>query len=90
MTGPFRSGSPLKPPLVGYASRLPNENLEINHQPPNRGNSETINENAGRAAKSEIRNSKFEIENELVLEHAPLVIDTRGIYRDRNGKVHPA
>jgi UDP-N-acetyl-D-glucosamine dehydrogenase len=26
----------------------------------------------------------------LVLEHAPLIIDTRGVYRDHNGKVHPA
>ncbi len=28
-------------PLVGQASRLPNERTEINDQPPNRGNNET-------------------------------------------------
>jgi UDP-N-acetyl-D-glucosamine dehydrogenase len=26
----------------------------------------------------------------FVLEHTPLVIDTRGVYRHQNGKVHPA
>jgi len=30
------------------------------------------------------------VDYDLVLEHAPLLIDTRGVYRDHNGKVHPA
>jgi UDP-N-acetyl-D-glucosamine dehydrogenase len=30
------------------------------------------------------------VDYDLVLQHAPLVIDTRGVYRNRNGKVHPA
>ena len=30
------------------------------------------------------------VDYDLVLEHAPLVIDTRGVYRHNNGKVHPA
>jgi len=30
------------------------------------------------------------VDYDLVLDHAPLIIDTRGVYRDHNGKVHPA
>ena len=30
------------------------------------------------------------VDYESVLEHAQLVVDTRGIFRDRNGKVQPA
>ena len=30
------------------------------------------------------------VDYDLVLEHAPILIDTRGVYRDHNGKVHPA
>jgi UDP-N-acetyl-D-glucosamine dehydrogenase len=30
------------------------------------------------------------VDYNLVLNHAPLIIDTRGVYRDRNDKVHPA
>jgi UDP-N-acetyl-D-glucosamine dehydrogenase len=30
------------------------------------------------------------VDYDLVLEHAPLVIDTRGVYRDGDRKVHPA
>jgi UDP-N-acetyl-D-glucosamine dehydrogenase len=30
------------------------------------------------------------VDYDLVLEHAPLLIDTRGVYREHNGKVHPA
>ena len=30
------------------------------------------------------------VDYDLVLENAPLIIDTRGVYRDHNGKVHPA
>ena len=26
----------------------------------------------------------------LVLEHTPLIIDTRGVFRDHDDKVHPA
>ncbi len=48
-------------PLVGQASRLPNERFEINDQPPNRGNEETSGGITGRADKSEIRNPKSEI-----------------------------
>jgi UDP-N-acetyl-D-glucosamine dehydrogenase len=31
-----------------------------------------------------------QVDYDLVLAHARLVIDTRGVYRDRDGKVHPA
>ena len=31
-----------------------------------------------------------DVDYDLVLDHAPLIIDTRGTYRDHNGKVHPA
>ncbi len=30
------------------------------------------------------------VDYDLVLNNAPLIIDTRGVYRDHNGKVHPA
>ncbi len=30
------------------------------------------------------------VDYDLVLDHAPLIIDTRGVYRDHNGKVHSA
>ena len=30
------------------------------------------------------------VDYDLVLEHAPLIIDTRGVYRGRNGKVRKA
>ena len=30
------------------------------------------------------------VDYDLVLEHAPLIIDTRGLYREQSGKVHPA
>ena len=30
------------------------------------------------------------VDYDLILDHAPLIIDTRGVYRDHNGKVHPA
>ncbi len=30
------------------------------------------------------------VDYDLVLEHAPLIIDTRGVYRHKNGKVHSA
>ncbi len=31
-----------------------------------------------------------QVDYDLVLANAKLIIDTRGVYRDRNGKVHPA
>jgi UDP-N-acetyl-D-glucosamine dehydrogenase len=30
------------------------------------------------------------VDYDMVLEHASLIIDTRGVYRDRDGKVYPA
>jgi UDP-N-acetyl-D-glucosamine dehydrogenase len=30
------------------------------------------------------------VDYDLVLQHAPLIIDTRGVYRHKNEKVHPA
>ncbi len=30
------------------------------------------------------------VDYDLILEHAPLIIDTRGVYRHKNGKVHSA
>ena len=30
------------------------------------------------------------VDYDLILRHAPLIIDTRGVYRNQNGKVHPA
>ena len=30
------------------------------------------------------------VDYDLILDHAPLIIDTRGVFRDRNDKVHPA
>jgi UDP-N-acetyl-D-glucosamine dehydrogenase len=30
------------------------------------------------------------VDYEFVLEHAPLIVDTRGVYRDHEQGVHPA
>ena len=46
-------------PLVGQASRLPNERSEINDQPANRGNRESATNDARRAEELKTQNSKL-------------------------------